>query len=81
MHFHRAQFTIRSLLIAVVIVAGLLALPSRLREVAGVQFLAARFTLERVADQIAAGQTFSFPQSAGMFQLVSSRARNVVTTC
>jgi hypothetical protein len=185
MHFSRAQFTIRSLMIAVVIVAGLLALPSGLREVAGVvslpclalfmawrllkgghrrlaaicfwslalpvnvlfaalcaspgilsvglffvwsfavmptlagfgatwavlearrgrgptlsrrlawmcvialavmpgvtastvwpfrlQFLAARFTLERVADQIEAGQTVSFPLSAGPFQLVGSR--------
>jgi hypothetical protein len=36
MHLRRAQFTIRSLMIAVVIVAGLLALPDELRGVAAV---------------------------------------------
>jgi hypothetical protein len=36
MHLHRAQFTIGSLMIAVVVVAGLLALPRGLREVTAV---------------------------------------------
>jgi hypothetical protein len=36
MHLRRAQFTIRSLMIAVVIVAGLLARPDELRGVAAV---------------------------------------------
>ena len=37
------------------------------------EFLAARSALERVADQIAAGQAVSFPQSAGPFRLAASR--------
>ena len=185
MHLHRTQFTIRSLMIAVVIVAGLVALPGGLREVASVlslpclalfaawrllvgahrrlaaigfwglaiaanvlfvaccaypgmisiglffiwlivimptlagfgttwavlatrrgavprhtrelacawvialavmpgvtsgtvwpfrlRFVTARSALERIADQIAAGQTVSFPQSAGPFRLAGSR--------
>jgi hypothetical protein len=40
--------------------------PFRLR------FLTARSALERVADQIAAGQAVSFPQSAGPFRLAAS---------
>jgi hypothetical protein len=38
-----------------------------------VRFLAARSALERVADQVAAGQAVSFPQSAGPFRLAASR--------
>ena len=41
--------------------------PFRLR------FLTARSALERVADQIAAGQAVSFPQTAGTFRLAASR--------
>jgi hypothetical protein len=35
-------------------------------------FVAARPTLERLADQVAAGQTVNFPQQAGPFRLVKS---------
>jgi hypothetical protein len=41
--------------------------PFRLR------FLTARSALERVADQVQAGQVFSFPQDAGPFRLAASR--------
>jgi hypothetical protein len=38
-----------------------------------VKFLTAKPALERLADQIAAGQAVSFPQSAGPFRLAASR--------
>ncbi len=37
------------------------------------EFLTARSALERVADQVAAGQAVSFPQSVGPFRLTASR--------
>ena len=37
------------------------------------EFLIARPSLERLADQIAAGQAVSFPQNAGPFRLAASR--------
>ena len=37
------------------------------------RFLAARAALERLADQVEAGQSISFPQYAGPFRLVGSK--------
>lgn len=39
----------------------------------GLEFLIARPSLERLADQIAAWQAVSFPQNAGPFRLAASR--------
>lgn len=36
-------------------------------------FLSARPALERLADQVAAGQTLSFPQQAGVFRIAGAR--------
>ena len=48
-------------------VTALTVWPFRLR------FLTARSALERIADQIEAGQSVTFPQDAGLFSVVASR--------
>jgi hypothetical protein len=67
---HRSRRRVWMWVIALAVMPGVTSWtvwPFRLR------FLAARSSLERVADQIEAGQVVSFPQNAGPFRLAASK--------